>query len=339
VNILLQSIQKRPLKMINTTLKTISDVLGISISTVSRALKNHPDISEKTKKLVTDLAQALDYEPNVNAIHLRTSKSNVLGLMVPSISNFFYHSFIAAVEEECRKNNLSLMILQSGDDPEIEVANLKLFRQTRISGLFACITTNTQDINAFLKLKELDIPVIFFDKVPDVADCNKVCVADEASATLAAEAILARKKKKLLAIFGNDHLLITRKRLVAFNKAINGRLIMEVRYANNAEEAEDLVLQYLVEEPDSIFCMSDEILTGAMKAIQKKGTRVPADLGIIGISNGFIPTLYYPEITYVETSGFKLGKLAFSAMSTCMQGSTFVQELTAEAILVEGGSL
>ncbi len=325
--------------MINTTLKTISEVLGISISTVSRALKNHPDISEKTKKLVTELAQALDYEPNVNAIHLRTSKSNVLGLMVPSISNFFYHSFIAAVEEACRKNNFSLMILQSGDDPETEVANLKLFRQTRISGLFACISTNTHDINAFLKLKELDIPVIFFDKVPDIADCNKVCVADAASATLAAEAILSKKKKKILAIFGNDQLLITRKREAAFSKAINGRLTMEVRYASNPREAEDFVLKYLAQSPDAVFCMSDEILTGVMKAVQKNGIRVPEDLGIIAISNGFIPTLYFPEITYVETSGFKLGKLAFSAMTTCMQGSTFVQELTAEAILVEGGSL
>src|SRR5438132_1127583 len=106
--------------MITATLKKISQMLGLSISTVSRALKDHPDISEKTKQRVTELANALDYEPNANAIHLRTSKNNLFGLIVPSVSNFFYDSFIGAVEEECRKNNYSLLILQSGDDAAVE---------------------------------------------------------------------------------------------------------------------------------------------------------------------------------------------------------------------------
>ena len=106
--------------MNNATLKKISEMLGLSISTVSRALKNHPDISERTKQRVTELATALDYEPNTNAVQLRTSKNNLFGLIVPSISNFFYDSFVAAVEEECRKNNYSMIILQSGDDPTAE---------------------------------------------------------------------------------------------------------------------------------------------------------------------------------------------------------------------------
>ena len=89
--------------MTNTTLKKISEVLGLSISTISRALKNHPDISEKTKKKVVELAKALDYEPNASAIQLRTQHSKIFGLMVPTISNFFYDSFIASVEEESRK--------------------------------------------------------------------------------------------------------------------------------------------------------------------------------------------------------------------------------------------
>ena len=162
--------------MTNTTLKKISEVLGLSISTISRALKNHPDISERTKKRVIELANALDYEPNVNAINLRTSHSKLFGLIVPSISNLFYNSFISSVEEESRKNGYTLMILQSADDPNTEIANLKLFRQNRITGLFVCISPETTNIEPFLKLKEQDIPVIFFDKVPEIRDCNKVCV-------------------------------------------------------------------------------------------------------------------------------------------------------------------
>src|ERR1035437_9963436 len=121
-----------PNGMTTTTLKKISQVLGLSISTVSRALKNHPDISEKTKTKVIDLASTLEYEPNANAINLRTSKSKIFGLIVPYISNFFYDSFISAVEEEIRSHGYSLMILQSGDDPAIEMENLKLCRQNRV---------------------------------------------------------------------------------------------------------------------------------------------------------------------------------------------------------------
>lgn len=325
--------------MNNTTLKEISTLLDLSISTVSRALKNHPDISEKTKQRVTELANTLDYEPNANAIQLRTSKSKIFGLVVPSISNFFYHSFISAVEEESRRNNYSLMILQSGDDPAIEITNLKLCRQNRISGLFACISTQTSNVEAYLKLKELDIPVIFFDKVPEINNCNKVCVADEASATMAAITILEKRRKKVLAIFGNGQLLITRKRLAAFTKTIDHKIKLLLHHASNSDEAEALTLQCLPQKPDTIFCMSDEILSGAMKAIQRKSLKIPEDIAVIAISNGFIPKLYFPEITYVETSGYKLGKLAFSSMMACLGGSTFIQELTTESILVDGGSM
>lgn len=325
--------------MNNTTLKKISEVLGLSISTVSRALKDHPDISDKTKKRVTELANALDYEPNANAVHLRTSKSNLFGLIVPTISNFFYDSFIASVEEESRKNNYSLMILQSGDNPSIELDNLKLCRQNRISGLFSCISSETINIEPFLKLKDLDIPVIFFDKVPDTNDCNKVCVADASSATIAATTLLKKKKKKILALFGNSHLSITKKRLDAFTKTVDKKGKLLIHHANNAQEAEEITYKALKQKPDAVFCMSDEILTGTMKAIQKAGLKIPEDIGVIAISNGFIPKLYYPEITYVETSGYKLGKLAFSSMMACMAGSTFIQELTIESLLVEGGSL
>ncbi len=325
--------------MNNTTLKKISGLLGLSISTVSRALKNHPDISEKTKQRVTELADSLDYEPNANAIQLRTSKSNLFGLVVPSISNFFYHSFISAVEEESRKNGYALMILQSGDDPAIEILNLKLCRKSRISGLFACISNQTFNFDAYLKMKDLDIPVIFFDKVPELNNCNKICVADEASAAMAANTIILKNKKKVLAIFGNTNLSITKKRLSAFTKTMDGKIDLLVHHANSTTEAEAITLECLQQKPDTIFCMSDEILAGAMKAIQRAGLKIPDDIAVIAISNGFIPKLYFPEITYVETSGDELGRLAFSSMMACLDGSTFTQELTTVSVLVEGGSI
>ena len=330
--------------MTNTTLKKISEVLGLSISTVSRALKNHPDISERTKKKVVELAQALDYEPNASAIQLRTKHSKIFGLMVPTISNFFYDSFIASVEEESRKQGFSLMILQSGDNIEIEIENLKLCRQNRVTGLFACLGSNTKDISSFLKMKELDITTVYFDIVPEMEGLNKVCMADASVGEIAAIAILEAKKKNVLSIFGNSNLSITKKREKAFCnyfkiKAPKTSLLIE--HASDASHSKQIVLQYLQKQHqfDTIFCMSDEILIGVMKAIQELKLIIPKDISIIAISNGFIPTLFYPQITYVETSGYSLGKLAFSQMMTCLSDSNAISEMTVTSKLVVGGSL
>jgi LacI family transcriptional regulator len=216
---------------------------------------------------------------------------------------------------------------------------LKLCRKSRVSGVFACISNQTGNIDPFLKMKDLDIPVIFFDKVPELNNCNKVCVADETSATIAAKTIIEKNKQKVLAIFGNTNLSITKKRLSAFINTLSGKVDMLVHHANNAAEAEMITMQCMMQKPDTIFCMSDEILTGAMKAIQRAALKIPEDISVIAISNGFIPKLYFPEITYVETSGDELGRLAFSSMMACLGGSTFTQELTTVSILVEGGSM
>lgn len=122
--------------MQQSTLKKLSEVLGISISTVSRALKDHPDISAATKTKVKELAKAMEYEPNAYAVQLRTRQSNVLGVLVPSITNMFYDSFIAAVEEDARANGYSVLIMQSGDSAVTEAECLQIFRKHMVMGVF-----------------------------------------------------------------------------------------------------------------------------------------------------------------------------------------------------------
>ena len=266
----------------------------------------------------------------------------MFGLIVPTVSNFFYDSFIAAVEEESRKNHYTLMILQSGDKKDVELENIKLCRQNRITGLFSCLSAETTTYDAYTRLKEQDIPVVFFDKVPDAENFNKVTVADTLAGTLAAGAILSKNKKNIIAIFGNPNLSITKKRLSAFKETCNEKITgikLTVVHVSNTLEAEKIATKLLSKKTDAVFCMSDEILTGVMKSIQKKKLKIPGDVSIIAISNGYIPKLYYPEITYVETSGYKLGKLAFSTMLSCLAGNTFVREITTDALLVIGGSL
>ena len=326
------------------TLKKISEQLNLSISTVSRALKNHPDISENTKRKVKELAALMEYEPNAYAVNLRTNKSKVFGLIVPAISNMFYDSFISAVEVEARKFGYSLMILQSGDDPLLEAENLKLCKLNRVDGIFISVAPDTLSTQLLNKYRESGIPVIFFDKIPDVINADTICMADEEAASLAAHTILKYKKKHILALFGNAELSITKKRKLAFLNVISkegAKIHTDIHCCNNAEEAKQITAAALSgkQKPDHIFCMSDELLIGAMKSVLRSGLRIPQDISILAISNGFIPGLFFPEITYIETSGFELGKLAIKRMLENMEGATPPRSIILPSRLVEGGSL
>ncbi len=329
--------------MENITLKKISEILGLSISSVSRALKNHPDISVATKKRVNELAEFLNYEPNINAINLRAKKNRVLGLMVPTIAGFFYSSFISAVEEECRANDYTLIILQSGSDPEIEKNNLSVCRQNRVSGLFVCLSTHTTDMEAFDKIKEADIPLIFFDKVPESNVYDKICVADKEVAKLAAELLIEKNKHHILALFGNRNLSISKIRLGSFTNTIS--VVKGVKtyteHCNSYVAAKNITTEYFSKKgiPDAVFCMSDEILIGVMKSLMELKIDIPGKTAIIALSDGFWPKLYTPEITYIETSGYKLGKLAFARMMNCIDGKVEPAELYINSPLVSGGSI
>ncbi|MBI3137670.1 MAG: LacI family DNA-binding transcriptional regulator [Sphingobacteriales bacterium] len=330
--------------MQQSTLKKLSEVLGISISTVSRALKNHPDISEHTKTRVRELATAMEYEPNSYAVQLRTRQSNVMGILVPSINNFFYDSFIAAVEEEARQQGYSVLIMQSRDQLEIENANLHLFRKNMVSGVFASVSIETEDMAAFHRLRDMKIPVIFFDRVPELPDYFKVCLPDARAARLAAEVILQKKKKKVLGLFGHPHLSITKMRAASFRETLEQNVPapeLSIDYPEGIEKSREVALAALKGEdkPDVIFCMGDLILVGTMHAIHELQLDVPGDISVISISNGLFPTMYHPKITYVETNGAKLGKLAFSRMMSALRKEPFPEVSFLEAELMEGGSI
>ncbi len=330
--------------MYHSTLKKLSQTLGISISTVSRALKDHPDVSDTTRRKVKELAEVLEYEPNDLAIQLRTRKSNLLGVLVPSVDNFFYDSFIASVEKEARAYGYSLLIMQSRDNLDIETSCLQLFRKNMVSGIFVAISTEIVDMSPFRKLKELEIQIVFFDRVPEAEGYDKVCLADEIAAQMAAEVIIEKKKKNVLALFGHPHLSISKIRCASFKETFlkkSPQTKLHIDYPENIFDSKKVTLAKLQgkEKFDVVFCMGDLILIGVMQAVHELNLKVPDDISIISISNGLIPTMYKPQITYVETSGFKLGKLAFSQMLSCLKEQHLPEEVFLESVLVEGGSL
>jgi LacI family transcriptional regulator len=326
------------------TLKKISVQLNLSISTISRALKNHPDISENTKRKVRELAALMEYEPNAYAVNLKTNKSKVFGVVVPAISNLFYDSFIAAVEEGARKSGYSLMILQSGDDPLQEIENLKICKHNRVDGIFISVCPDSHAGEIFLKYKEAGLPVIFFDKIPSTVLFDTVCMADEEAASIAAQTIIKYKKKNVLALFGNSEHSISKKRKEAFVKGFEKSkkdTKVETHFCLSSDEAKAVVEKAIKKtpRPDTIFCMSDEALIGTMRCLNKSGLSIPKDISVLAISNGVIPGLFNPEITYIETNGYKLGRLAIDRMLENMAGISTPKEIILPCRLVEGGSI
>lgn len=330
--------------MQQSTLKELAEILGMSISTVSRALKDHPDISTATKIKVKELAAMMEYEPNNYAVQLRTRQSNVMGILIPTIDNHFYDSFISAVEEEAREYGYSVLIMQSKDDLAIENANINLFRKNMVSGIFASVSIQTEELGNYERMVSQKIPVVFFDRVVELEGCTRVCLADERAAQIAAEAIIAKKKKKVLALFGHPHLSITQKRERSLKNTFQSKApetALTIEYPESIAESKRVAFAALANDnrPDTIFCMGDLILIGVMYAVHELGLKVPEDISIIGISHGFIPTLYHPKITYVETSGYKLGKLAFVQMMDALKQEEIETEVILDSVLVEGGSL
>lgn len=326
------------------TLKNISERLQISISTVSRALKDHPDIAKETKRKVRELAELMDYEPNAFAVYLRTNTSKVLGLIVPEISNHFYHSFIAAAEIEARKKGYTFLILQSANDPAIEEANLRLCKLNRVAGVLVALCSDTKDLSTFYRIQSSGIPIVYFDKVPDDSTVVKVCLADREIGKLAAKTIFQKEKKNVLALFGNPNLSITRKRKQGFIdelKKLSPLIDITTLTANNSEQALQATITALKKEkmPDTIFCMSDEILTGVVMAIHQLNLLIPTDISVLAISNGFIPKLLKPEITYIETSGSTLGKKAMETMTEVFEKGIQKKMEILPCKLIEGKSL
>jgi len=328
----------------HTTLKKIAEHLHVSVSTVSRALKDHPDVARETIQRVKDLAQMMDYEPNAFAVGLRKQRSNLFAIIVPSVAHFFYRQFIQAVEEESRKIGRSVLIFQSLDDPSIEADSLKICRHNNVAGIFVALNNNTTNLDPFERMRELhNFPLLFFDKVPDESGFHKVEIADEHTGRQAAQILLESGAHHILALFGNEKSGITRKRKNGFAAAMAGSAsyTVDYQYADNMEMAEALAADYLRQSTShaALFCMNDEILCGAMLAIQKLHIKVPEDCSILALSAGFIPQLYVPKISYIETSGYLLGKHCFNRMMMLSANKTDRMETALPCSFIAGGSI
>jgi DNA-binding LacI/PurR family transcriptional regulator len=298
------------------TIKDIAKELGLSPSTVSRALKDHPDISSETKRAVNDLARKLKYKPNEIALSLKHSRSNIIGVIIPEIVHYFFSSVISGIDDLAYANDYNVMVAQTNEDFEREVHCAHGMLSSRVAGVLVSISKNTKDCDHLMNLEQNGIPVVFFDRVCDQTNIDKVIVDDFEGAYRAVEHLIKTGCKRIAHYAAGQHLLIGRNRQNGYLHALfkNGipvddNLIFKCDdYKEGLELTEKLIRSGRI--PDAIFAVNDMTAIGAMVAIKNMGLKIPDDISIVGFTNGLISNITEPPLSTIEQHGYEMGQIA-----------------------------
>ena len=299
------------------TIIDIARQLGISKSTVSRALTAHPHVNAKTRQQVLELAEKLDYQRNQLAISLLTNQTRTIGIMVPEFISYFFPKVIIGAQEELAKAGYNVIICHSNESYEIEVTNTKSLFASRVDGLIVSHTKETRNFDHFRTFTRKGIPVVFFNRVCEDMDVSKVTVDDYTGAFQAVEHLIQTGRRRIAHLSGPDTLPNSRNRrngyldaLRHYNVPIDPALI--IAYDLTLEKANIYVnhLLNLPDPPDALFAINDPTAIEALKVVKNRGLRVPDDLAVVGFSDDPISALIEPGLTTVSQPVSELGQQA-----------------------------
>lgn len=291
------------------TIKDLADLLQINVSTVSRALNNHPDISDAVKRKVKEAAEALHYVPNDFAINFRKKSTKVIGLIIPKMSMFFIPSIIEGISAKLRSTGYRFFILSSEESLETEKENIDICANSGVDGVLISLSTETQNYDHLRKLDDLGIPIVIFDKSLATERYEQVVFNSEKDAEACAKKLAGYQCKNILGIFGNSDLEITEKRRNAFESYLQN--FPNIRLTSIFCDSPDMVQEKLDtlmehEQFDGIFAMSDETLAGLNYTLKRRG-RSAKDFRIIAISEGVFPKYLNPHYEFVKNDAHKMG--------------------------------
>ena len=298
------------------TIKDLARELKISASTVSRALKNHPDISEETKRAVHELAQKLNYQPNAVALSLKQRRSNTIGVIIPEIVHYFFSSVISGIEDVAYDAGFNVIICQSNERYEREVANAKTLFASRVDGILVSISKETEDFQHLYNLRNNNVPMVFYDRIVPGLQADQVIIDDFDAAYRVTRHLIDSGRKRIAHFAGPQKLLIGRQRKDGYLKAVNEagleidqNLIIE---ADTFEKARLAVMRLINEkrEFDGIFAVNDLTAIGAMQTIQKRGIKIPEQVAVVGFSDGRFSGITEPTLTSVDQHGYEMGSIA-----------------------------
>ncbi len=305
------------MKRHQVTIFDIARQLNISKSTVSRALTGHPSVKENTRRAILDLAQQLDYQPNMLAINLSSSQSKTIGIIVPEFVTSFFPIVILGAQEIAAQVGYTVLISQSNEQYETEVANARVMLANRVDGVLVSLTRETQNFDHLAVFQRKAIPMVFFNRVCYDIDVPKVIVDDYEGAFKATEHLIHIGKKRIAHLAGPPSLYISRKRLEGYKDALrkHGFPIIDeliISYDLNVERAK-IYVKYLLdlpEPPDALFAINDPTALEALLIIKARRLSIPDQIAVVGFSNDYVSSLIEPGLTTIAQPTREIGRVA-----------------------------
>lgn len=304
------------------SLKDLATELNISISTVSRALRNHPDISPEITRKVQELAIARNYTPNPLAMGLLKQETRMIGVIVPDLATHFYSSIITGIEEYAKSRGYFILLASSNESMEKEIESVSNLLKTRVDGMIVCLSKQTDRYDHFVQLTDNEIPLVFFDRVclEEAVPCVVIDNRDAVNRIISH--FNESGYKRIAFISGPSHLNISRDRVEGYHSGLKNcglefypALLQSCNMT--AEEAIQITdhLLSLEEPPDAIFGINDMVIFAVLKELKNRGIKTPEEIGVVGFADEFHATFSSPEITSIvhptREIGIKAAELFF----------------------------
>jgi LacI family transcriptional regulator len=314
------------------TIYDIASALNISIATVSRALKNDPVVSERTKKKIFDLAEQMGYRTNHFARNLRTQNTNTIGIIVHELNSNFITSVLAGVEKITTEAGYDLIIAHSSESEIKEIANAKNLFEKRVDGLIASLSFDTNNLNHFKRFKEKNVPVIFFDRVEQEVNNTVVVIDNYDCGYKATQHLIQQGCKNIVHITANLKRNVYSDRFKGYKDALRDNKIPfdeSLLIINDLSEKAGIesAIQILKMKPfpDGAFITNDFVAAVFMRTIKEKGIRIPEDIAIVGFNNDAICTLVEPSLTTINYPGIDVGEVAARNLINHLKGISNIQ--------------
>lgn len=303
------------------TLKDLAKALNLSVSTVSRALRDHPDVNKQTKKKVQELAQAVDFQKNPIALSLLKHQTFSIGVIVPEIANYFFSQVINGIQSVTYEAGYNVLICVSDESEEKEKTIVEHLVNSRVDGLLIAISAETQQYEHFDIIRRRDIPLILIDRVSEEIQASTVTTNNYEASFEAVEYLIRQGSKRIAHITGPKNQLITKQRKQGYLDAlekhgytIDTRLVVDGGYSQEAGANGMKYLWELPYPPDAIFAVNDRVAIGAMCYLKELGVSIPNTVSIIGFNNNPLGKIIEPTLTTVVQPQFEMGQLAAELM-------------------------
>ncbi|MFQ6600943.1 LacI family DNA-binding transcriptional regulator [Flavobacterium sp. C3NV] len=300
------------------TLKQIAKELGVSVSTVSKALNDSPEISEQTKVKIKEYAKLKNYKPNVIGLNLKNRKTKTIGVIIPNILNSFFAKVFSGIEKVADKKGYNVITCISNESLEKEIHTLEMLSNGTIDGFILSVSQEAQklqDYSHFSAIINDGTPIVMFDRIADEVECDKVVVDDFDSALNSTQHLINLGCKNIALISSVDNLSVGKLRADGYLKAladnnipVNEKIILRTDSEDDMKAKIDAIFDNKI---DAIFALDENDSVAALRVSLKKGYKVPEDISIIGFADGILASRRLsPSLTTVSQHGIEIGEVA-----------------------------